>query len=82
MIVSSTLAGAFAGCRRGLMLIVSDGRLTVGNDAITCHAVQLKHAGRATNEFADLVVDAHHDWRRGSVSPADGERVARQPQIE
>ncbi len=45
-------------------------------------AVQLKCAGSSANKFAELAIDAQGNRRRRIVTPADRERVARQPQIE
>lgn len=52
------------------------------NYTIRCLVVQSKHAGSTADVFADLTVDAQGNWRCRAISPADPERIARQPQIE
>ena len=65
-----------------MMPLSSVGRVLFDNYAIRCLVVQSKHTGSAADEFADLAVDAQGNRRRRTITPADRERVARQPQIE
>jgi hypothetical protein len=65
-----------------MMFFASVGRVLFDNYAIRCLVVQSKHTGSTADEFADLAVDAQGNRRRCAITPADLERVARQPQIE
>ena len=65
-----------------MMSLASVGRVLFDNYAIRCLIVQSKYTGSTADEFADLTVDAQGDRRRRAITPADPERVARQPQIE
>jgi hypothetical protein len=50
--------------------------------AIRCAGIQSKDTGAVADEFAVLTVDADGNRRRRIITPGDGERVRRQPQIE